>query len=128
MPARAIIALQRSAEPDGRIRFAYVVRADVPVSRRPFVLDAINASPILYISPFRPIPPDTDPDTTAIATGAVVERLDSVLVGGGLTLPEVQALLERLQADYQAAVTADKTYVRYGSYFNGTAWIVQGSA
>lgn len=126
--ARLIVILKRAVQPDGHPRFDYVLRADVPVARQPFVADAIAAAPILYFSPFRPISPDTDPDAAGIASGAIMETFGSLIVDPALTLAEVQGILQRLQLDFQTATTADKTYLRYGSFFNGTAWTGQGAS
>lgn len=121
MAQRQIIILRRIIDADTRPIFGYVLRADVPAARRPFM-----ANPS-YISSFVPVPPDSDPDATGLTNGAVVERAGSVKVDGSLTLPEVQALLIRLQAQFQTEVTSDKTFQRFGTYFDGAVWVPQGA-
>jgi hypothetical protein len=121
MPARQVVILRRTDSPQAQgPTFAYVLRADVPTARQPFMADPE------YVSLFVPMAGDTDPDATGLTTGAVAERAGSVAVSNSLAPNEVQALLIRLQVDFQAEVTGDKTFQRYGSYFDGT-WHMQGA-
>jgi hypothetical protein len=82
-----------------------------------------NAS---YKSPFQPISPDTDPDASALTTGAVTEQTLLLTRNPGDTLAQVESELQSRQAAYQAQVTALTTWVRYGTFFNGTTWTMQG--
>lgn len=120
MPQRPIIILQRTIG-DGTPSFAYVLRADIPALRQMFM-----AAPG-YQSPFKPMAPDVDPDAAGLSSGAVIERAGSIAVSATLTPAEVQGVLLRLQMKFQTETTADKTFARYGTYFNGTAWVAQGA-
>jgi hypothetical protein len=118
MPARPIIILlQQSTSPPV---YTYLLRADVAVARQP-----LYAKPG-YKSPFQPLAPDTDPDASALVSGAVVEITSVLTGGGGQTLPQIQAELVTRQTDYQAQITALTTWNRYGTFYNGTAWTPQG--
>lgn len=67
-------------------------------------------------------------DNTALATGAVVERVDSFDVVQGTTLASVQATLIQLQSAFQADINASNPWTRYGTFYNGTAWTNGGLA
>lgn len=120
MAGRLVVILKRSTDSNNSPRFDYLLRADVPLARQ---FAYANAN---YVSPFVPIAPDIDPDVAALRSGAVIEQSGSVAVDPTMTPGEIQLVLQRLQAAFQAKVTADKTYVRYGTYFDGTAWVPQG--
>ena len=120
MAQRAIIILQRSVVND-LPTYGYVLRADVPVARRPFV-----ANP-LYVSPYKAIAPDVDPDAANLINGAIAERVGSVAVTQSQTIADIQALLIRLLTTFQADVAADKTFLRFGSYYDGNVWVGQGA-
>lgn len=115
MPQRAVIVLQQTAPQT----YAYLLRADVPAAHQPFFANAA------YVSPFKPIAPDADPDLTGLQSGAVVETQRSVAINGA-TLAQLQTRLVLEQADYQQHITADPTWAFYGTFYNGTAWTRQG--
>jgi hypothetical protein len=121
MAQRQIIILRRTDASNGNPVFGYVLRADVPAARRPFLVDPT------YVSPFKPVPPDTDPDLPNLTNGAIVEKLDAISVDKDMTIADVQAVLIRLQQQFQADVTADKTFARYGSSYDGSIWTPRGA-
>jgi hypothetical protein len=118
MPARPIIILrQQSTSPPV---YTYLLRADVPVARQ-----SLYAAPG-YKSAFQPIAPDTDPDASALISGAVVEQTSTLTGGSGQTLPQIQAELVSRQATYQSQITNLTTFNRYGTFFDGVTWTPQG--
>lgn len=119
MPHRLIVILERPPD-NGHLTYRYLLRADVPVSRQ-----AKFAKPS-YVSPFQPMPPDTDPDLSDLQSGAVVEVVKSWTLDGTTALSVVLTELAAQQAAYQSAVTGDQTFSRYGSYFDGQKWVAQG--
>lgn len=116
MPVRAIVILEQTNRDP--VTFRYLVRADVPVARQ-----GKFAKPA-YVSAFEPFPPDTDPDLNGLRSGAVVEESRTAVISA--PLPAMKARLEQEQAAYQALVTSDPTYSRYGTFFNG-AWTAAGA-
>jgi len=122
MAQRQIIILQRTVNEAGNPQFAYILRADVPVARQPYIQKFE-----LVPNQFTPVPPDVDPDANGVSTGAVLEKAGVFVNDGTLTLPQIQATLIRLQQDFQTAVTNEATYIRYGSSFDGTSWTGRGA-
>ena len=118
MAARSVIILEQiSAAPPV---YTYLLRADVPLARQ-----SLYARPG-YKSLFQPIAPDTDPDAAALIAGSVVEKIETLTVLPGTTIPQIEAELVSRQTTYQAAVTSATTWVRYGTFFNGSTWTPQG--
>jgi len=122
MAQRQIIILQRTLTADNNPQFGYILRADVPAARQPYIQKFQ-----LVPNQFVPVPPDVDPDANAISTGAVVEKTGDFVNDGTLTIGQIQATLIRLQQDFQAAVTNQATYSRYSSFFDGNAWTLRGA-
>lgn len=117
MPVRAIVILEQTSRDP--ITFRYLLRADVPISRQ------IKFAQPDYVSAFVPVPPDLDPDLDSLRSGAVVEQAKSAVITAPLA--QMRNRLELEQAKYQADVTSDPTYARYGSWFSGSGWTAQGA-
>lgn len=121
MPARSIVILDQQTVKAQTI-YRYLLRADVPSTRQ------VKFAQPGYVSPFVPMAPDTDPDASALVNGAVVEDLRIWTLDPSVSLATIKAELLQQQTDYQAAVTADPTYSRYGTYYDPlqSKWVAQG--
>lgn len=111
--ARQIVILEKLPGP---VTFRYLLWAAVPAGREKFYADAAKVSSFLDT---------TAPELSALRAGTVVERVET---GSwpGLTLAQVQAQLVTRWTAFQAEVTADTTWQRYGSAFDGTTWQAGG--
>ena len=90
--------------------------ADVPVARASFYANVGFTSAVKGIA---------SGDLTAIQAGTVVEKLDTLQVDKGTTIPQLQTILEAKWNDYQTMVTAFNPWNRYGTYWDGT-WHASG--
>jgi hypothetical protein len=102
MPAKTVIILDRQG-----VRWRYVLWADVPASRQPHYAQPAAVS--AYAGA-------TTAENTAIATGAVAERVGQMDVLVGAQLAAVQAELAILWTTYQAEIAAWNPWLRYGSF------------
>jgi hypothetical protein len=118
MPRLRIIALEQPDRNDPRT-YRYVLWADVPTARQPFYAQAGK------VSEWRDA---TAPDNAALASGAVVEHADTLRVPPGATLAQIKTFLEARHADFQADITNNNPWVRYGMTFDGTTWVNGGVA
>lgn len=118
MPRLRIIALEQPDRNDPRT-YRYLLWADVPTARQRFYADPAKVSAWLDA---------TAPDNAALASGAVVERSDTMRIPLGATLAQIKAFLEARHADFQADITNNNPWVRYGMTFDGTTWVNGGVA
>jgi hypothetical protein len=123
MPARLVVILTNTPQPTTAYpSYSYLLRADVPASRQ-----AQYAKPG-YVSAFVPMAPDSDPDAASLVSGAVVEQARTFIVQPSVSLATITAALAKQQVDYQAAVTSDATWARYGTYLDAAlVWHPQGT-
>lgn len=94
--------------------FRFLLRADVPLARQPYYANAE------FVSAY----PDTpQADLTALRAGQVVERVDSVNVGGS-TVPQIKAELVSAQEAFQAQVNsqAANQWRYWGTSYDGATW------
>lgn len=113
MPRLRIIIL---AQDDPRT-FSYVLWADVPVTRQSFYTNAGA------VSTWRDALPA---DNAALASGAVVERVDKMIVPPGTTLAQARAQLEINWQSFQDLITNRNPWARYGTIWDGTTWTAAG--
>lgn len=111
--ARKIIILESNPVLPGEITFRFAMWADVPVTRQ-----ARYANPALTSD----VNGATASELDAIRSGAVVERIEEGRWPKGTTVPQVQAeLIKRFQA-FQADVSTDNRWARYGTSWDGASW------
>jgi len=111
-----IIILERLTPGTFNVRF--VMWADVPANHQAYYAnqDAKSAWPGADAT-----------DTAALASGAVLERVDTIAMDAGSSNAQVrQSLQERWQL-FQNSVNADTTHSFYGSTWDGTAWVPAGA-
>lgn len=114
--ARQIIILDRLPGPVPTFRVVYWL--DVPVAVRPYLADPARTSQVVDA---------TAGELTALRDGSVVEVVEVVANHPGRTLPQQLADLVARRAVLQAERDADRTYQRYGSYYDGTSWTAAGT-
>ena len=112
-----IVILKRTSVNPQTVEF--VLRANVPVARQTFYVDAAKTSAFPGISVG---------DLADLRAGLFIEKTDSVSTGT-LTIAQVGAQLVLAQQAFQARVTADaeyNPYKFYGSTWDGTSWSLRG--
>lgn len=117
MARLSIIILDRP-EPLNPNVYRYALWADVPVARQPFY--AALAGPTA-ISAWKDA---LAADNTALQNGSVVEKVDTIQVPPAANLAEIRVFLQGRWTDFQALITANNPWQRYGTTatFNGTTW------
>lgn len=95
--------------------YRYALWADVPLARQA-VYANVEAKSVWKDA--------TTADNTALQSGAVVETTSSQRVPAGSTLPQIEAFLESRWANFQAEITNNNPWQRYGSTWDGTTWVV----
>jgi hypothetical protein len=113
--AKKIIVLNRDTERPITLRFA--LWADVPVARQSFYAD------VSFVSAYRDATPA---EMTALRSGAVVERVDQIVLPAGTSLAQIRAALITAFTRYQNSVTNDNAFDFYGTSWDGTAWTAGG--
>lgn len=116
MPRLRVVLLDKL----GPQAFRFLYWADVPVARRPFY-----AKPVGTVSVWTGA---LSTDNDNLISGSVVERVDDVHVPVGTTIAEVQLSLQNGWQDFQDLVTSGNPWVRYGTTWDGTIWVVGGVA
>lgn len=116
MASKRIIILERTR--DERPVFSIAFWADVPVARQSFYARVGAVSKWIGA---------TAADNTAIATGQVVEMIDTISMPPGATVPQIQAALQDRWSAFQGEVTNENKWVRYGTTWDETAWIAGGA-
>lgn len=117
MPAKRIIILEKTS--DTPLIFRYALWADVPAARQSFY-----ASPGA-VSAWKDA---SGAENTAIATGAVAEKIDTVQVTPGTGIAVIELQLQDSWTNYQNLITNTNPWVRYGSLWDGTTWTLTGVA
>ena len=116
MPAKRIIVLDN---PNGGSTYHVALWADVPVARQPFYASPGAVSAWTGASAA---------DNAAIATGAVAEKVISYDTATAETLNQLKAVLIAGWTLWQAHITNDNAWARYGTFFDGTTWTAGGVA
>ena len=123
MPAKRVIILDRLLDAETHAgegtsqQWRYVLLADVPFARQPFYATATATSAWKDASAA---------DLTALQTGAVVERVGTVLVLRTATTSEVRLTLQDEWQAFQDRVTAFNPWLRHGTFWDGTTWTAGG--
>ena len=116
--ARKIIILESNPVTAGEIAFRYAMCADVPAARQTRYADATLESQVVGA---------TAGELTALRNGSVVEKVEEARFGAS-TVPAVQALLITRYQAFQAQITADNRWQRYGTSWDGTSWTAVSNA
>jgi len=115
MPRLRIIILQRTREDADTIN--YVMWADVPTARQAHYADPTNTRKSAW--------PDALPaDNTNLQNGSVHEKVDTQRNPNGTGMAAVQVQLQQNWQDFQTEVTNFNPWQRYGSTWDGVAWVV----
>jgi hypothetical protein len=114
--AKKIIVLERVGEPSDE-SYNYVLWASVPAGREPAYADAAKTSAYKDA---------TVEELTALRDGTVVERTGTALYKSGSGGTFNQDLI-KLHSDFQAEITRNNPYNRYGQFWDGTAWTAGGT-
>lgn len=118
MPRLRVILLDKDRN-DPRT-YQYALWADVPAARRPFY-----ARPAGTVSEWNGA---LAADNAKLVTGEMVERTDSLTVGEGVGVQQVQAMLQDAWTNFQAAINSRNPWARYGTTWDGTTWVSGGVA
>jgi hypothetical protein len=111
-----IIILERLTPGTFNVRF--VLWADVPANHQAFYANAEAKSAW----------PGADAgDTAALASGAVLERVDTLAMDTAASNAAVRQSLQERWTLFQAGVNADTTHSFYGSTWDGTTWVPAGA-
>lgn len=116
--AKQIIILERLDEPSDN-SYRYVLWATVPAARVSAYADPAATSAYKDA---------TAPELAAIQAGQIVERASSFSAPAGTTIPQIQTRLIAEWTNFQAQINARNPTVRYGSFWDGTAWTAAGTA
>lgn len=123
---KKIIILQRTGEPSD-YSFSYLLWADVPVARQAQyaklmpVATTLNPNPVVTA-----YPEATTAETDAIKAGQVIEKVGQANFPVGTTMSTIQAYLIKEFNQFQSEVNTRNPWVRYGTYWDGTSWVVGG--
>jgi len=101
--------------------YRYALWAAVPASRQPFY--AIDQA--AFVSQWKDA---LAGDTTNFRNGSVTEKIDTIQVPAGTTVPQIKAFLQARWADWQAEVTARNDWPFYGTTWDGSTWVAGGVA
>lgn len=116
--AKKIIILERINEPSDN-DFKYVLWATVPVGRESFYTN-INAK-----SEYKAA---TAEELQDIKDGKVIERSGLISKTESVTFANIKNDLEKLFKDFQDEINNKKPFLRYGTFWDGTAWTSGGVA
>src|SRR3954468_15495020 len=115
---KKIIVLDRDTSSTQTPSYRVAFWADVPVTRQAFYA---------LIAPTKSAWKDAAAaEITAITTGAVVERVESISVPPGAILSDIQLILTNRFNDYQTFITNINPWLRYGSFWDGVSWTAGG--
>jgi hypothetical protein len=115
-----VIILDKGRAADEQKIFRYVLWADVPPSRQSFY-----AQPAGTVSAWKDA---IAADNAQIVNGSVTEKVDTINGQTGWSMPQYQAELQLRWQAFQDDVTTNNPWNRYGSTWNGTAWVLGGVA
>lgn len=110
--ARKIIIQERLDEPSD-LNFRYVLRADVPLARRPYYADAGKVSLLKDA---------TAEETQEVKTGAVIEREGKASFAAGTQTAAIRAQLVNVFGVFQAEVDGHNAFKFFGTYWDGVSW------
>ena len=115
MPSKRIIILDNF---EGT-KYHVALWADVPATRQSFYASSGVVSAWTGAAAA---------DNTAIASGAVAERVIQYDAGQAESLATIRVNLQATWTAYQAYVTAWNPWARFGTFWDGTTWTAGGVA
>lgn len=108
---RIIILEHRNIPSD--LDFGYVMWADVPEARQSFYANATATSAYKSASA---------EELAALQAGSVVELTGALSSIASRTIQQIQGALIARFNQFQAEITNNNRWVRYGTYWDGSAW------
>ncbi len=116
--AKQIIILERVDEPsDNSFNVAFWLT--IPAARIAAYANATATSQFKQVSA---------PELAAIQAGQIVEVVEKASFIAGTGIPAIQAALIARFNTLQAAATSRNPWVRYGTTWDGSAWVAGGTA
>src|SRR5262245_28564072 len=116
MAARFHVIILEKPDSTNANLWRYLLWCDVPTARQVY---------------YKTIAPQTSAwkdaiqvDTDAIKNGEVLEYNETLQHPAGTNMATMQSMLQQLWTDKQNFVNTWNPYVRYGSTFDGTAWVL----
>lgn len=119
MPRLQIIILDQPEATNPRL-WRYALWADVPVARQSIY--AASAGPTAASEWLGAL----TADNVNLQSRAVVETTDTLQVPPGATLAQIKSYLIDRWTAFQAHITNDNPWTRYGTIFDGTTWTPGG--
>ena len=116
--AKQIIILERLNEPSD-MTFRYAMWATVPAARQSAYANATATSGYSGV---------TAAELLAIQTGQVTERTAIWQATAGVPISAIQAALIAEFAVFQAEINARNPTRRFGTFWDGTIWVLGGTA
>lgn len=117
MALRVIVLEHLQAGADDR-RFRVAFWLDVPVAQRSYRANAAATSAYAGASAA---------ELAALRDGSVVERVEEHSWAATVTMGQIRNALQARWNALQAEVNADRTWARYGTRWDGTAWAPAGT-
>lgn len=121
--ARKIIVLEKLDSAPGLNHYRYALWADVPTARQGFY-----AFTPLAGATVTPVKDATDLEKAALTGGQVTERIEEQQWQSGVPIATIQAELQVRFAAFQAEINGRNPWIRYGTYWDGSAWTIAGVA
>jgi hypothetical protein len=113
MPRLRVIVLDETRDdPD---TYNVLFWADVPPARQSRYADPAKVSAWAGA---------TQADNDALKSGAVVEQAGVARHAQGTGIAAIQGFLQQRWQDYQTFITNNNPWQRYGSTWDGTAWVM----
>jgi len=117
MPRLRVIILNSTLEDPNT--FQTVFWADVPTARQLHFADPNKKSAW---------PDATAADNQALQNGSVMEQTGTLRYQQGTGMAAIQAAMQQQWTDFQARVSNTNPWQRYGTTWDGNAWVVANNA
>ena len=109
----------------GAPHYTYVLWADVPTARQALYAAAWGPT---RVSAWKDATNGAGSDNEKLQNGSVVETQQSIDVPVGWTLAQIEAEVQIRWTAYQNKITTANPWIRYGTTWDGTTWILTGVA
>lgn len=114
MPRLNVIILTQNSAIN---EYTFAMWADVPTARQPFYANT-NAKSAWASA--------TATDNQNLQNGSVVEQVGTARFNPATALPAVQANMQAQWQAFQTSITNSNPWIRYGSTWDGTSWVLTG--
>jgi hypothetical protein len=116
MPRLNVVILDQ--DPSDPNTYNFLMWADVPAARqsfyaRPGAVSAWNGA--------------IATDNTALQNGSMVEKITSQRIPANSTLVQIENFLQQQWSAFQASINSNNPWVRYGSTWDGTTWVIKSN-